>query len=203
MAPADIAAIVEQIAALKARRDAVLAPDPYADRSNPGAYAEAGDLTSEIAALERKRADLEAQRKADLAKLHIARKELALDEETWAALVLLISGGRAASSGELTAAERAALVAALKAGGWKPRPGKAAKARLRATAPSEPKEALAGKIRALLLDGGRDDRYADAIASKRFGVSRWEWLGYAETLKLAQMLQIDATRRARRQRVER
>jgi hypothetical protein len=164
MSAPDIAAIVEQIAALKARRDAVLAPDPYADRSNPGAYAEAGDLTSEIAALERKRADLEAQRKADLAKLHIARKDLGLDDETWGLLVARVArGGRTCSSGALDAAERAVLLRTLRGSGWRPRPRRG-----RTTAG---KREMLDKIGAQLTDQRLPARYAEAILCRQRGLT--------------------------------
>ena len=136
-------------------------------------------------------------RRAALAKLHIGKKELGLDDDTWRAMVRRVSYGRTTSSADLKDLERDALLRELKVAGFRPQIKPKPRPVQQAIAASS-KEALAGKVRALLLDAGRDDAYANSIAARRFDVLRWEWLPYVELRKLVQMLVIDAQRRQRR-----
>jgi hypothetical protein len=184
------------LAALEARIGALEAEIASRERSaaDPIAGAIVADLRSQVAALQRRVGALRTARTADLVKLHVARKELGIDADIWGLMVQGIAAGRTASSGGLTAPERAALLEALLARGFKPR----RRPPVRRTQAPETKEALTDKVRALLLDAGRPDAYADAIARKRFAVERWEWLPWDSLLKLTQMLAIDQRRRARR-----
>lgn len=194
--PADIAALKQRIADVERTIAAIErdAEDPYRDRSDPSAPGRVRAMRSQLAALSRDLVAAQAARRADLAKLHIGAKALGLPEDAWGVMVSTIARGRTTSSGDLTAPERGELLQALAASGWRPR----ARPAVRRNRPAETKEALTAKVRALLLDAGRPDAYADAIARKRFAVERWEWLGFAELLKLTAMLAIDQRRRARR-----
>lgn len=49
-------------------------------------------------------------RQAELAKIHLAKKQLGLDDDTYRAVIERITKGRTDSSGEMTAAERGALL---------------------------------------------------------------------------------------------
>jgi phage gp16-like protein len=49
-------------------------------------------------------------RQAELAKIHLAKKQLGLDDDTYRAIIERITKGRTDSSGEMTAAERGALL---------------------------------------------------------------------------------------------
>jgi phage gp16-like protein len=148
-----------------------------------------------------------ARRRRDLAQIHLARARLGMPEDAYRALVRVaaggvqrldggVDGGHTDSAGALAAPERQALLAALRERGWRPRPPAAPRA-VRATPAAWSKEAVAGKVRALLLDGGYTDAYADAIAARSLGVARWQWLEYEGLTQLMQMLQIQARRRAR------
>lgn len=185
----DIAALQERLAR------SLAAPLPIARTG-----AEAERRAREVVARQRTQIQLTgaiaaalATRQKDLAKLHISRKDLRLDEETAQAMIARVSGGRTQSAGELTAPERTALLEELRRGGWTPRRGL-----VRRVAPAETKAALIAKVRALLLDAGRPDEYANAIARSRFKVSIWEWLPWGDLKKLTQMLVIDQERRATR-----
>lgn len=188
ISPPDIAVLEDKIARLEAQ---------LAKRLSDPAYPENGYLRTDVAPqlLEAKRRLREARKRrtADLARLHVARKDLGLDADTWKMTISGLVAGRTTSSGALTAVERKTLIGALKARGWTPTrsPGR----RVRRFRVPETKEALAGKVRALLLDAGRPDAYADAIASSRFAVERWEWLDWEALKKLMQMLVIDQRRR--------
>ena len=69
---------------------------------------------------------LAQMRQADLQKIHIARKQLSMSDDTYRTLIRNISKGRTDSSGELTHVERAALLAHFKSCGFKARKPRAA-----------------------------------------------------------------------------
>jgi phage gp16-like protein len=135
----------------------------------------------------------EERRRRHLAQIHIGAKALGLDAETYRAQVGRLSGGRCASAGGLTDAERLALLGEYRAAGWRPIPPRGA----RRSRPTRTKQGLSEWVRALLADAQRLDDYADSIARKRFDVERWEWLDFEALAKLGQMLQIDARRHGR------
>lgn len=57
-----------------------------------------------------------------LACVHIARKDLGLDETTYREVISRISGGRCESAGDLTERELELTIASFKARGWQPKP---------------------------------------------------------------------------------
>ncbi len=57
-------------------------------------------------------------RQAELAKIHVAIKQMGLDDDTYRALVERITKGRSDSSGDMTAAERHALLDEFARKGW-------------------------------------------------------------------------------------
>ena len=136
-------------------------------------------------------------RQVELAKLRSAATQLGLDEATRRAGSARLTGGRTDSTAALSARERQALLAEYRAAGWRPTPKAKPRALAQARA-TQTKEALASKVRALLLDAGRTDAYANAIARRSFQVERWEWLEWEDLKKLVQMLVIDQQRRKHR-----
>lgn len=106
-------------------------------------------------------------RTSDLAKIHIARKALGLDDDTYQGAISLISHGRTDSSAELDHAERAALLEHFSARGWKNT----------ATAPdvAVAKKKLISKIGALLVDMDLTWAYADGIAKQMFKREKLQW----------------------------
>lgn len=60
-------------------------------------------------------------RRADLAKIHLAKKELCLSDEDYAAVICRISKGRTSSAGELDMFERGKVLAHFKRCGWQPK----------------------------------------------------------------------------------
>lgn len=131
-------------------------------------------------------ADLRAR---ELAAIHVARRMLGLDEETYRLMLWTVA--RVHSAADLDHAGRQAVLDHLRARGFRPsRPGRPRAAPERA--------ALIGKIRALLIAGGhRPDAYADAMARRMFGVDRYEWLAARDLRRLVAALEIDRRRRLR------
>ena len=102
-------------------------------------------------------------RRSLMAKLHIARKDLGLDDDTYRAMLQNLTGKR--SSADCTDRQLVMLIAALRKRGWKD---------------SRPKgrpefENLLGKINALRLDTKKSWAYVESIAEKMYGV-RIPWL---------------------------
>lgn len=106
------------------------------------------------------------RRSQELALIHMAAKQLVLDRESYEAMLWTVC--RVKSARDLDAAGRHAVLDHLKGRGFKPRP----KGR---TTPSKDREALIGKLRALAREANVFDRYLDGMASKMFGLSRFEF----------------------------
>lgn len=111
----------------------------------------------------------------DLAKIHIAKKDLGLDDDTYRAMIRRIGGVE--SSAQLDAAGRRALLAEFRAGGWKPKAPRARRTRPLDDAPQS------RKIRALwlaLFDAGvvRDpgERALAHYVRRQTGVEDLRWL---------------------------
>lgn len=105
-------------------------------------------------------------RRSLMAKLHIARKDLGLDEVTYRAMLENLTGKRSAA--DCTDRQLVMLVAALRKRGWKGSLPKAPKVR--------PEFAeLLKKINALRLDTKKSWAYVESIAEKMYGV-RIPWL---------------------------
>ncbi|AKU21893.1 gp16 family protein [Massilia sp. NR 4-1] len=134
--------------------------------------------------------DSAASRKADLAKIHIAKKQLGLDDDTYRAM--LQAHGGTSSSKDLTSAGAARVLAHLRRAGFK------------ATAPSKgrrpsttaDRSALLGKIEAQLADAGRPWSYADSMANRMFKVDKVSWLDAEQMGKIIAALSYDAQRRS-------
>lgn len=112
-----------------------------------------------------------------LSKIHVARQQLAMDEEAYRAKLRGMFG--AASSKELTPRQAGQLLAEFERLGWEPQ----AKGRTK----GKPKNfqslpAEITKIEAQLADMRLSWSYADAIARRMFGVERCAWLRNAEQL---------------------
>lgn len=105
-------------------------------------------------------------RRSLMAKLHIARKDLRLDEDTYRAMLENLTGKRSAA--DCTDRQLVMLVAALRKRGWRDSRPKGPKVR------PEFEEAL-GKINALRLDTKKPWTYVESIAKRMYGVGL-SWL---------------------------
>lgn len=129
-------------------------------------------------------------RRRDLALIHIAKKDLALSDEDYRALLWTVA--RARSAGDLDAHDRRKVIQHMQARGFRPR-------RKGRTTPAPERVRLIAKVRALLINapgGARPDSYADAMAQRMFSVERFEWATPDQLRKLVQALEIDKRRRS-------
>lgn len=130
-------------------------------------------------------------RNAELAKIHIAKKDLAMDEDTYRMLLKEIGGSKTGSSKDLTALGRAKVLEHMKKIGWKPKPRKGKKR----TTPAAGRDAMIAKIRAILIEAKREDAYADGMAKNMFKVDRFEWCNPSQLHKIVAALVYDQRRR--------
>lgn len=125
----------------------------------------------------------------DLAKIHIAKKALGLDDDTYRAMIRRVSGNAADSAKDLDQAGRGRLLREFKAAGWTPTPGKQAQAKRLAGDPQS------RKLRALWIALHQDGIVTDAsegalikFCERRTRVARLEWLTVAQARTLIETL---------------
>jgi len=129
-----------------------------------------------------------------LAKVHIAKKDLGLDDEAYRSLMERITGHR--SAGDCAVHELVRAVAEFRRLGWTPtgkkgaggKPGK----------PSRGKAALMGKITALLAEAKRPDAYAEAMARRMYRRDKLDFCTPKELQGVIAALSRDAVRHGRR-----
>ncbi len=124
-----------------------------------------------------------------LAKLHIAKKELGLDDDLYRSMLERVTGKRSAA--KLSIKELVSMVEEMKSKGWqattKPTYG-----RKPVVCPDG--RALLRKIEALLADDKKPWSYAEGIAKRMFGVEKLEWCN-AEQLRAIVVALIKAAER--------
>lgn len=112
-------------------------------------------------------------RNSDLAKIHVAKKQLSMSDEDYRAM--LWTQGRVTSAADLDHVGRQRVLDHFKACGFKPASAKNAKRPARPT-PSPEKLKLVRRIRAQLISLDHlPDTYADGIAKQMFGLQFYEW----------------------------
>ncbi|WP_328184660.1 gp16 family protein [Marinobacter sp. OP 3.4] len=120
-------------------------------------------------------------RKKVTAQVHIARKQLGLDEETYRDAIALATGGKR-SCADCTVAELYQVLQHMKERGFKARPRKRV-----AQHPGTPHnldwEPMLQKVEALLAELKAPWSYADAIAQRQTGIERVAWLKKPEHLR--------------------
>lgn len=132
-------------------------------------------------------------RKAELAQIHIAKVQLALDDDTYRALLLQVTGKT--SSKDLTWQGRKALLDHFKKLGFKV---KAKKAERSAPVVKKDKASLIAKIEAQLAEAQRPWSYGDGMAKRICKVDRIEWCDAAQLMKIIAALNYDAQRHGRK-----
>lgn len=129
-------------------------------------------------------------RNANLAKIHIAKKQLSMDEETYRAMLQLHGG--VSSSKDLSPLGAARVLQHLERSGFKPKAaGKGARPNV-----TPDRSGLIRKVEAQLADAGRPWTYADGMAQKMFKVDKAAWLDAEQLGKVVAALSYDAKRRA-------
>ena len=127
-------------------------------------------------------------RRADLAKIHIARQQLGMDDTTYRALLQRVAG--VTSSAALDERGRRAVLQALRQLGWQPT---ATPKHGRRPHVARDRQAMLDRIEAHLTEAGRPWNYLQPMV-KRFGVERVEFLTADQLYKVLQMLEMDARR---------
>ena len=132
---------------------------------------------------------MEARRRKLIAKVKIGQQQLGLDDDTYRALLEGAVGKRSAA--KMTETELAKVVAVMEAQGFQALTNKHQANKPDVTASKRP---LMNKLEALLADGNKPWRYAEAMAERMFGRKQLQWLDHDELHKLVAALQIQANR---------
>lgn len=135
----------------------------------------------------------DAERKRDLAMIHMAKAKLGMDNDTYRAMLYSVAG--VYSAAELGREGRRAVLGEMKKMGFKPKPGKR-------RYPGRPKNINSAdtgrqlkKVEALLADAGRPWEYAHVLANQMFNVEKVQWLKSGQLRKLIAALVYDQNRR--------
>ncbi len=112
-------------------------------------------------------------RRKDLAIIHIAKKQLCMDDGTYRKMLLNVAG--ASSAADLDGLGRSAVIAHLKSCGFKP-VHKTAKGSGMHRTPPKHKAALLYKIEAILAELKLPWGYVDGMSKKMFQIDKARWL---------------------------
>lgn len=137
-------------------------------------------------------------RRRELAQIHIAKKQLGLEDDTYRDMLWMI--GRVRSSADLGAQGRRQVLEHLKARGFMPKAAPEAKP----TSPAwdwvnkaaEDRKPMLRKIAVMLRDADREKPYADGIAKQMFHVERIEFCAPDQLRRIVAALVRDQGRRA-------
>lgn len=134
-------------------------------------------------------------RQRDLAKIHIGKKQLGIDDQTYRDMLFDIAGVESAA--DLDGRGRDAVIKHLIRRGFKPAPKKpqgyksthkSAKASGMHTQSSPERAPLLSKIGAILADLDLSWPYADGIAKRMFGIDKVRWLNPVQLRKVVAAL---------------
>ena len=135
------------------------------------------------------------RRTAELAKIHIAKKELGMDEETYRAMLRSVAGVESAA--KLTARGRQKILDHLRHCGWKGKGGKQPYPGRPRNMDHPDRGKLLGKIEALLAEAKCPWSYADKMAKHMFGIDKIAWCRPPELHRIVAALMYDANRHGR------
>lgn len=112
-------------------------------------------------------------RRRDLAKIHIAKKQLGMSDTVYREMLKNISG--VASAADLDGRGRSKVLDHLKICGFKPA-YKHERSQIKHRSAAKEREPLLLKVRAILTDLRLPWKYADSMAKRMFKVDRVHWL---------------------------
>jgi phage gp16-like protein len=158
---------------------------------------------AEAAATAKKKPTMaETARRADLAKIHIAKKALGMDDSEYRAVLLGLTGKE--SAGKLNRPDRKSVLAYMENLGFVPKPRKKPARKPPEGRPStmQPpgtrnrtsRENQLAKIEALLTVGSRPWSYADALAKRICKVEKIIWVPGDQLCKVIAALRYQARR---------
>lgn len=133
------------------------------------------------------------QRRGLIAKIHIAKTQLGLDDDTYRTILLNIT--QLKSCAQMSLVQLEAVYKNMQRLGFKAKsPAKAGRNRPNVISR---RETVLRKIEALLAEASRPWAYADNTAKQMFAIERVEWLADEQLYKLMQALIIDAARQVK------
>jgi len=144
-------------------------------------------------------AEFKDRRKAELARIHIAKAKLGMDDDTYRDMLWTVARER--SAGDLDDAGRARVLDHLRGLGFDDRGAPPNQAPRRMRKPPNDKSRLIWKARELCKNATppRDDKYLDAMAHNMFHVEQFIWCTPAQLHSIVAALVIDAKRQAKKQ----
>lgn len=129
-----------------------------------------------------------SRRNAELAKIHIAQKQLNIDDDTYRDMLFIVAGVNSAA--DLDAAGRRAVLDRLSADGFSR--GRGRPKNIDKHVPG--KAAQLAKIEALLTVGGKPWAYAEGIAKRMCKVDKIAWVKPRDLYKIITALRMQAKR---------
>lgn len=134
----------------------------------------------------------DAARRARLARIHRAKKLMALDDDVYRDLLFRVTGLR--SCADMTAQQHTEVLAEFARLGFRDERAEARAAAFRGRPKGVKDVPLLRKAEALLADGKKPWAYGHAMARRMFKVARIEWLTGEQMRRLVAALEIDARR---------
>lgn len=126
-----------------------------------------------------------------IGKIHVAKSQLGLDDDTYRALLANTTGKTSCATMEL--AELQQVLRAFESRGWQAQGGRTVPKAVR-IAVSADQTALRAKLAKLLQITGKSAVYADGTAKRMFGAASSEALTTQQLYKLVQAMQIHANK---------
>lgn len=136
-------------------------------------------------------------RRRELAKIHVAKKQLGLDDASYRDVLCAVAGVQSAS--ELDASGRKAVLKHFERLGFVPRRGSKPHPGQPRNMSHEDRGPLLRKLEAYLAEGQKPWAYADSMARRMFGIERVAWCNSRQLMKIVQALEYHARRRAKTQ----
>ncbi len=135
-------------------------------------------------------------RRRELAAIHVAKKQLGLDDGTYRDMLWTV--GRVRSAGDLDHAGRQAVIEHMRRRGFMRVQPAAEPPRDHGKKPIVPadRQALVDKIEAMLADAARPWNYARAMGKRMFKIDQLEWATAEQLRSLVAALEYDRRRRA-------
>lgn len=128
-----------------------------------------------------------------MAKVHIGKKDLGLDDDTYRDVLWRVTGKRSCS--DMTIAQLESVVKDMQNSGFKP---KATPKHGKKPSVIGRRQNLINKIEAMLADMGLHWNYAHGMAESMFGIKRLQFLNDKQLYKVTQALSVHQQRSAKK-----
>lgn len=136
---------------------------------------------------------MDATRRTLIAKIHIAKKDLAMDDETYRDVLQRVTGKDSCKN--MTIVELKKVISDMKRLGFTPKQtAQSIQKHGRKPTTTEDRQALLSKVEAILADNNLHWNYAHAIAKQMFGVDLVHWLPADKLYKVVQALSVYQTK---------